>query len=263
MTTLGDAHPTLVPPPVVELRGQIGPDLAPYAQEVVAHVLASLGRPVLGTKLRVVRHADPARARPVTASVLVDLGHGHVHAHVTAAHPREAVDLLADRLRRRVLDARRGRPRPGPRPAAPHPAAIVRRDVVQAAPVPVAEAAAILVDLDQVVHLFLDRATGAPAVVYRGGPTGLRVAFRDGPEHAEVPADLTCSAAPARRLSVEHAVEHLALSGLPFLFFVDPDADGRLLHHGEGGAVLVDVVAGTDRPAESGPTEPGAGAPQH
>jgi hypothetical protein len=264
MTTIGDPRPSLVPPPVVELRGQIGADLAPYAQGLVRHVLAALGRPVLGARIRVVRHADPARERPVSASVLVDLGHGHVHAHVTAQHPREAVDLLADRLRRQVREARRGRPRSTPRPAAlQHPASIVRRDLVQAVPVPVAEAAAILVDLDQDVHLFFERATGAPAVVYRGGPTGLRVAFRDGPEHADVPAALSCSAGPARRLSVEHAVEHLALSGLPFLFFVDPHGDGRLLHHAEGGAVLVDVTAGTDRPAGSGPTEREAGDPQH
>jgi len=237
-------HPTLVPPPVIEVRGQIGDDLAPYARDVVTHVLEALGRPVRGVRVSVVRHPDPARARPVTASVLVDGGAGHVHAHVTAGHPREAVDLLADRLRRRVQDARRDHGRPGPRGPASRPARVVRHDVVHAVPIPVEEAAAILDDLDEDVHLFLDRRTGLPAVVYRSGSTGVRVAFRDGPERTEVPEHVTCSEVPARRLSVEHAVDHLALSGLPFLFFVDPPGDGRLLHReASGDVVLVDVAS--------------------
>lgn len=268
-TTSGpDPRPLLVPPPVVELRGQIAPDVAPYARGVVTRVLESLGRPVTGVRVHVVRHPDPARERPVTASVHVDGGRTHVHAHVTADHPREALDLLADRLRRRVLNTRREPRRSSIRGGgeAPSPS-IVRRDVVEAVPVPVVEAAAILVDLEQDVHLFLDRVTGVPAVVYRAGPTGLRAAFPDGPGGAVLPAGVTCSPGPARRLSVEQAAEHLALSGLPFLFFVDPRGDARLLHRDTGGAaVLLDIEPpwrGTDRPVGPGPSEHQVRAPEH
>lgn len=264
-TTPGSpARPVLVPPPVVEVRGRIAPDLAPYARGVVTHVLEALGRPAHAARVRVVRHADPARERPVTASVLVELDTGHVHAHVTAAHPREAVDLLADRLRRRVRDSHRTRPRGAARSPA-RPARVTRHDQVHAVPIAVTEAAAILVDLDEDVHLFLEHDTGQPAVVYRAGPTGLRVAFRDGAAAAVVPGHVTRSDEPARRLPVEHALDHLALAGLPFLFFTDPAGDGRLLHRDGDGVVLVDVVpgAGTDRPAEPGPTDHEVGAAEH
>lgn len=262
MTTTTGSPPS-VPAPVVELRGEFGDDLPAYARDVVTHVLEVLARRVHGARLRIIRHPDPARERPVTASVLVVLDHGRVHAHVTAERPREAVDLLADRLRRRVVDTRRRRApklrHPSARDAAHPAAAIVRHDVVHAVPIDVGEAAAILVDLDQDVHLFLERDTGAPAVVYRGGPTGLRAAFAGATPEVELPGDVTVSGVPARRLSVELAADHLALSGLPFLFFADPDGVGRLLHHDEDGrTVLVDVTdagPGTVRPARSGPSD--------
>ena len=54
---------------------------------------------------RIVRHDSPARERPVLSSAHVDVAGRRLHAHVVAAEPREAVDLLVDRLRRQVGDA--------------------------------------------------------------------------------------------------------------------------------------------------------------
>ncbi len=110
------------------------------------------------------------------------------------------------------------------------------------------EAAAIVTDLEQDVHRFLERTSRAPAVVYRACPTGLRVAFRDGPTGGAGPDGLTRSPGRHDVCSVEHATEHLVLSGLRFLFFVDPDGDARLLHRDEAdGVVLVDVADATAR----------------
>ncbi|NMH97564.1 hypothetical protein [Pseudonocardia acidicola] len=47
--------------PVVQLRAGIAGDLAPYARDEVAAVLAHAGRPVLRVHVRVIRHGDPAR----------------------------------------------------------------------------------------------------------------------------------------------------------------------------------------------------------
>ncbi len=89
-------------------------------------------------------------------------------------------------------------------------------------------------------------------MVYRGGPTGRRLALDDGTATA-VPgaAGTTTSARPPRIVGPERAAEHLRLAGLPFVFFHDPDAArARVVHLDERGrVVLVDVEAG---PVESG-----------
>jgi ribosome-associated translation inhibitor RaiA len=103
-------------PAVVELSGHIAPDLAEYIQEKVAGVLAHTARAPLHTRVRVVRHADPARERPVTARASVRLAGITVHVHADAVTAREAADLLVDRLDRRL--ARHSRTRRGDRGAA-------------------------------------------------------------------------------------------------------------------------------------------------
>lgn len=115
--SIPENSPALPPlPAVVELSGGIAPDLIEYLQEKVAAVLAHGAREPLHAHVRVVRHADPARERPVTARASVQLAGVAVHVHVDAATPREAADLLVDRLDRRI--ARRSRTRRGDRVAA-------------------------------------------------------------------------------------------------------------------------------------------------
>lgn len=100
----GERHPD----PVVELRGRIAPDLADYVRHKIGAVLAHTRRAALHVHVRVVRHADPARERPVSARGLVDLAGRPLYAHVDATTPREAVDLLLDRLDRRIAGTVRG-----------------------------------------------------------------------------------------------------------------------------------------------------------
>lgn len=52
--------------------------------------------------MHLVRHTGRGRPRPVTARAVVDLDGTPVAVHVDADHPREAVDLLVDRLARRM-----------------------------------------------------------------------------------------------------------------------------------------------------------------
>jgi ribosome-associated translation inhibitor RaiA len=103
--------PTALPdlPAVVELSGSIAPDLVEYVQHKIALVLAHTGRAALHAHVRVVRHTDPARARPVTARASVRLAGVAVHAHADGATAREAADLLIDRLDHRIARVSRTR----------------------------------------------------------------------------------------------------------------------------------------------------------
>jgi ribosome-associated translation inhibitor RaiA len=116
-------HPaTALPPlpmglePTIELSGQIAPDLVEYLREKVAAVLGHTGRAPMHAHVRVVRHADPARERPVTARASVRLAGATVHAHVEAETARAAADRLIDRLDQRI--ARLSRTRRGDRASA-------------------------------------------------------------------------------------------------------------------------------------------------
>jgi ribosome-associated translation inhibitor RaiA len=126
--------PVALPAPlaVVELSGSIAPDLVEYVQHKIAAVLAHTGRAALHTHVRVVRHPDPARERPVTARVSVQLAGVALHAHADGVTAREAADLLVDRLDQRI--ARVSRTRRGDR-CAPASAA---QTAAGAAPEPVA-----------------------------------------------------------------------------------------------------------------------------
>ena len=103
------------------------------------------------------------------------------------------------------------------------------------APCTVDEAAVEMDLLDYDFHLFTENGSGTAGVLYRGGPTGHRLALV-----APVPADqlspfelpVSISAQPAPCLTHEEATERLGLLGLPFLFFIDA-AEGRasVLYH--------------------------------
>jgi hypothetical protein len=192
------------------------------------------------SRVRVTRHADPARERPVVAQAHVDLDGRPVHVEVAATRPREAVDLLVDRLTHRlekaVPERHHKHATPGARPAvtADDPE-IVRHRTPSARPCTVTEAVAELDDLGLQFHLFVEASLGVDAVVHRDAVTGVRLALADGRADL-VEGAVGASPVPAPVLSVREAVEHLRLTGLPFLFFVDAGhRRGCVLHHRHGG----------------------------
>ncbi len=86
----------------VQLNGRIAGDLVGYAEDKIRVALRRTSIPVLRTAIVVTRHPDPARNRPVTAHVNVDLNGRPVRMYTDAGSPREAVDMLADGLRSRI-----------------------------------------------------------------------------------------------------------------------------------------------------------------
>jgi hypothetical protein len=246
------------PDTVVELRGGIADDLVEYTRIKVGAVLTHAGRPVHRSRVRVIRHADPARERPVEAQAHVDLGGRPVVVHVEATKPREAVDLLVDRLAHR-LEKAVPHPKHGARGGTVEVAAddpeIVRHRTPSAGPCTVAGAVAELDDLGLDFHLFVEASLGVDAVVHRDGFTGVRLALADGradlvANAAEGAVAVTASSVPAPVLGVPEAVEHLRLTGLPFVFFVDADhRRGCVLHHRLGGGYGLVVPAGVAAPS--------------
>lgn len=88
--------------------------------------------------------------------------------------------------------------------------------------------------MDYDFHLFTEDDTGGDAVVYRGGPTGYRLArLASGPRWlglSDVP--MTISPHPAPRLTVSEARQRLEVGGLPFVFFADAGSGrGCVLYH--------------------------------
>jgi hypothetical protein len=100
-------------PAVVELAGRVAPDLVAYVQQKIGTVLGHTGRAALAARVRIVRHEDPARERPVAARASVNLAGATVHARAEAGTAREAADLLIERLDQRI--ARISRTRRGDR----------------------------------------------------------------------------------------------------------------------------------------------------
>jgi hypothetical protein len=87
--------------------------------------------------------------------------------------------------------------------------------------------------MDYDAHLFTDFASGEEAVVYRAGPTGLRLARQHRMHPPTPPASvaITVNPHPTPILTPRRATDHINRHGLPFLFFTDPTtARGNLLY---------------------------------
>jgi ribosome-associated translation inhibitor RaiA len=221
-------------------------DAVAYAADKVARVAQRCADPVLLAEVTLAVEPDPARQRPVVAEATLTVDGRPVRAHVAAGAPLEAVDLLEDRLSRRLRrfeqrfhregrerhdtgtptdgewrhgDLPTHRPERFERPADERE--LVRRKTFATSPMTVAEAA---FDLDMSGHdfyLFTELDTGADAVVHyrRDQNLGLQV-----PEGVvvEVPSDqVVTSTAPT--LSVEDAIERLDAGNEDFVFFIRSD----------------------------------------
>lgn len=232
----------------VSTDGEI-PGAAEYARQKIGELSRHTHRPVLHARVRLTRQRDPAIERPVIAQANLDVNGRQVRAQVEGLNAHEAIDRLEARLRSRLeriaehWEARRGavpierewrhesertrRPNFFPRP--PDECRIIRRKSFSMAPCAVDEAALEIEMLDYDFHLFTEKGTGFAAVLYKGAPTGLRLALV-----VPVPAEelspheraITISTHPAPCLTQKGAVDRLGLLGLPFLFYIDA-AEGR------------------------------------
>ncbi|OAN39854.1 ribosome hibernation promotion factor [Mycolicibacterium iranicum] len=224
------------------------PGAVEYAKAKIGSVGRLTRRPMSHARVRLTRSHRPAAEKPVIAQANVDFSGRVVRAQVEAHDVFEAIDMLEARLRRRVehlhqlWDVHRGPSAAPPwrksEESMPHlgsPAGavgnprVIRRKSFAMAPCTVDEAAAEMELLDYDFHLFNEIGSGAAAVLYRGGPTGYRLALVAPALAGEVaPYRLraTISPHPVPCLREEDALARLGEMDLPFLFYIDA-AEGR------------------------------------
>lgn len=243
---------------------------ADYARTKIGELGRYTSRPVLRARVKLTMHRDPAVQRPVVGQANFDVDGQPVRAQVQARTAREAVDLLAARLRRRLEratehhGARRGE-QPAARsherwhdsgpmqppdrfPRRAEERRVIRRKSFTMAPCTIDEAAREMDLLDYDFHLFTEIGTGAAGVLYRAGATGFRLALV-APALADqlspFALPVTISRHPVPCLTEEEAANRLGLLGVPFLFFIDA-AQGRasVMYHRYDGHYGVITPAG-------------------
>lgn len=226
----------------VDISGDVVPGAGEYVRRRIGAFLRRVPAQVESARLKLTVFRKPAVARPalVQANFVVD---GHpVRAQLTGVFFQEAATLLRKRLAEqlaRLHNPAVPRPWPPPRdepPPLPRPAG--QREIVRRKSCPLRtcrpDDAALAMDLmDYRVHLFVDADTGEDAVVYRGGPTGYRLARLAGltPPAGTVTTPWVVNVHPVPRLDARTACDRLDALELPFLFFRDADTDrGAVLY---------------------------------
>jgi hypothetical protein len=101
--------------------------------------------------------------------------------------------------------------------------------------------------MDHDAYLYSDVETGQDAVVYRAGPTGLKLARQRSmhPPHLPAPLALTihCHKSPA--LTPAQAIDRLTEGRWPFVFYTDHDTGrGNLLYRRYDGNLSLIQPAG-------------------
>lgn len=274
----------------VVVRGDVPDDAGERAREQIAAICRRTDARIVSARVRLARSDDPAAERPVIAQGNLDVDGHPIRAQVAAESAATAIDLLQARLRQRMArlarlsEARRGaagrlpyawrgdrdgdqRPSFRPRPAGERQ--VIRRKSYELPAATPDEAAFDLDLMDFDFLLFTDRDTGRESLVYRGGPTGYRLA-RVVPEPTRswcVARPLTVDERPAPVLSLADAVARLDATDQRFLFFADPATGlGRVLYRrydGHYGLIAPPTRRTAGTTGDRGPVEPGASVGGH
>jgi hypothetical protein len=224
----------------ISAQGCVDGAEAAYAVAAVCEVLAE-------SRLR-----DGARVRlsggvcaggPALMQVNLRVNGAPARVQLAGATPTQTVDETAHRLRRqlrRLTTAYEPWPWPDPqrRPLGVPMAGTVRRHKNYRLHVgSPCQAAAFMNAMDYDVMLFVDAETGEDAVVYRSGPTGVRLARQHSMRPPSLPTllPLTVNAHRVPALALPAAVDRLVAGWLPFVFYTDADSGrgrgrGRLLY---------------------------------
>ncbi|MET7768341.1 HPF/RaiA family ribosome-associated protein [Nocardia sp. NPDC005366] len=227
-----------------------------YVREKIIPILDHGFEPVLSVGIRLTGHPDPAVARPIVAQANVDTQGRVVRVQVAAETTREAIDLLAARLKTRLerLSRHRDAVRNGRRGFRGHewrhgdisrawlsyfPRESEQREVVRRKSYALIgetcdEAIFDMETMDYEFHLFTESGSGADSVMYRAGDTGYRLAQVDPSPDAVThgATECTISRVSAPTLDIGAAIDRLELTGLPFVFFRDRDSNrGSVLYH--------------------------------
>lgn len=241
----------------ISTQGNVPPPSKSRAEEKLGHVTAMVREPVLYAEVRLLVDDATVGVRPAVAEATLDINGTPIRAHVAAGDIDAAVDLLEERLKRRIArheerlhrvgkerhrangdewrhgDLPTQRPEWFDRPIDERE--VVRHKTFALEPMTLDEAA---FDLDALAHdfyLFTELHTGTDALVSFDDDHGLVLQLPDGVEPgpalegAAVPVRV---GPPASRRSLTAAEEHLDGAGERFVFFIDEGTGrGHVVYH--------------------------------
>ncbi len=249
MTDLSEATAPNEDAPIAVTAGTGVPEaMSEYAVAKLSHLATHERSPILFGEVKLTLEPNPARERPAKAEAVFDVNGEPVRAHVAAHDLSEAIDLLEDRLGRRLARHRqlrvdrarrmRGhddhewrhgeapvhRPEYFERPRDER--RLVRRKSFSVGEMTCDEAADTLDLLGHDFLLFTNLATGADAVVFYASDHGLELIDASGSADAvgaATVAPVRISRLGTRSCSVAEAIDQLDVDVTPFVFFVDAD----------------------------------------
>lgn len=232
----------------VATHGEVTEAAKQYATDKITQLTRYTHRPILFAQVKLTLGANPRLDRPALAEATVNLNGQPVRAHVAGHDLMEAVDLLEDRLRRR-LDRHNHRLDPQHRVPVPEPGewrhgdlptqrpeyfdrAVEEREVVRhktfaLEPMTCEEAAFDLDVLGHDFYLFTDLDTGTDSVLFYEEGDGHLELMQVG-ESVTVPADtvvpIKASTLVPDQLELGEAEERLDAGIERFVFFVNPES---------------------------------------
>lgn len=232
----------------VTTHGEVTDAAKQYATDKITQLARYTKKPILFAQVKLTLESNPSRERPALAEATLDLNGQPVRAHVAGRDLLEAVDLLEDRLRRRVDrhnhradrtqhrapvaetgewrhgDLPTQRPEYYDRPVEDRE--VVRHKTFALEPMTCDEAAFDLDVLGHDFYLFTDIETGFDSVVSYAHEDG-RLVLMQAAADVRVPPTTAVPIEPSRQrppeLSLREAQERLDAGHELFVFFVNVD----------------------------------------
>ncbi|WP_025349761.1 sigma 54 modulation/S30EA ribosomal C-terminal domain-containing protein [Nocardia nova] len=230
--------------PAVDIRlgGGVPSMFGEYARQRIRRVVEGALLPVSSISVRLASHYDSAVANPFVAQANITATRP-VRVQAAGASAREAVDLLQSRVRVRLraLAGRRALHGTSCRPAGTllylRPTwerTVVRTKTFHLDTQTCDMAAREMSMMDYSFRLFIESGTGAESVLHRTAHGDYRLLRTAGRPRAVAPGclPLVIAERPVPELDRDEALNRLALSASPFLFYRDPALDrGCVVYH--------------------------------
>lgn len=238
----------------VVLRGSIPPRAKQYAIAKMSALIRL--SPLRIQRARVMLTDTRYRAvdEHVHAEVVLVADGRPLRAHIAASSSWEAIDLVQNRLRRKLSQLGKHPARKGGRPRSHRPGyayrpigerELVCRKAYSPAMATIEEAAFDLEMMDYDFQLFTDMMSGVDCVIYRAA-CGYRIT-RVAPAVLDLSAvDATLDSWTAPRMSIADATSNMDVSELPFVFYADATTGrGCVLYRRHDGHYGVITPAGS------------------
>jgi len=215
----------------LHVRGQISDEEVGHAQAMLTAVLI---RHKITDRVRVRLAGAPCPGGPALIQANLRVFGAAARIQVPGHSPAEAIATAAarlDRQIRRLTTAWEPWVWPDPERRAlglPGEGAIARLKTYRLHLGMPCQAVAVMNAMDYDAYLYTDAETGEDAVVYRAGPTGVRLARQHTMRPPSMPSTLPLTINPRKILTIRpgQAAQRLADHFLPHLFFTDT-ATGR------------------------------------